>query len=114
MVTRLGIAILGVTGTLLLVGVGLGMLFAPSTFRFVFYIEADLLSHGRSIVGYDPARFGLFAWLHFGCAALWGGLCLGAYVTLPAQNRRIDAALRARLQPMAHGAPLEPRQGDDG
>src|SRR3569623_1499397 len=94
--TRLGIAVVGVAGTALLSIAGLGMLLAPhSFFRFVPDIELALIDHGRHAFGHDPVPVDLWTWMQFAYAALWGGLCFGAWWTLPAQNRRIDAALRA-------------------
>ena len=109
MPTRLGIAIMGIAGAFVLAILGAGMLLAPGAFRYLPYAEVALVSVTHIHIDYNTDYYGLWAWMHLVMAVMWGGAMLCAYVTLPAQNRRIDKALRARLSPTARGAPLEPR-----
>jgi hypothetical protein len=110
MPTRLGIAIMGGVGTFTFALLGMGMLLAPKVFRYVPDVEAILLAAAHIDVSYhySAGLYGFWAWTHLILSLLWGGLMLRAYVTMPAQTRRIDRVIRARLSPMARGAPLEP------
>ncbi|MGK6354436.1 hypothetical protein ACMGDH_04325 [Sphingomonas sp. DT-207] len=72
--------------------------------RWLLPLIAGRHSHFR----YDPDSYYFWAGLAGVLALLWISLFSMAALRKPADDRRIDAALRARQHRSARGAPLEP------
>lgn len=73
--------------------------------RFVVQLFASRRGHYR----YDPDDY--FFWAGLVAFLALSGVALTIWVAWrqPAEDKRIDAALRSRLQPASRGAPLEPK-----
>src|SRR6478752_2634578 len=104
--TRSGLAVIGLLGTTGLAGWGAGMFAFPSVFR----VASPILINGIAArIGsgspYDPEDYYIWAWLFLLFASVWGALCLVMFIRRPAEDRRIDAALRSRFERAVRGAP---------
>jgi len=81
----------------------------PSVFKPVMPILVNgLASRLGSRAAYRPEDYYFWAWAIVIWASAWAASALYAFIRKPADDRRIDENLRARLSNEVRGAPTEP------
>jgi len=69
-----------------------------------------LLAGASGAIDYDPDFYYWWAVTAAFMSVLWAILSLRAVLAKPGEDRRLDAAINAKLVQSARGAPLEPEQ----
>jgi len=108
--TYLGIVTIGLTfaGVCGLVSAAMFM-FRPicePILRFALTLFVHSVAH--SYFRYDPATYWFWAGYIGALGVLFVAVFVIAIIRKPAQDRRIDEALRRQTTEISHGAPLEP------
>jgi hypothetical protein len=106
--TYRGLVILNIGGTIA------GALASSALFLFrsqsepILRFLLPIILPRRGRFHYDPADYYFFASLVVMVTILWSGLTLYAILRKPAEDARIDAALRTKDRHVMRGAPLDP------
>lgn len=108
--TRRGIALVG-TGAILVFTSLTALMHSYRAFfepllRFLLPYVAGRF--GGGYYRYDPSDYAFWAWMPMVLAVVLSFTCLVFFITKSATDKRIDSALRERLEQRARGAPLEP------
>ena len=69
-----------------------------------------MLGGARGAIDYEPDFYYWWVVTAAFMSLLWAILSLGAVLAKPGEDRRLDAAINAKLVQSARGAPLEPEQ----